>query len=437
MLPLIAHRARVSRTLDARDAAEPSSSASSSPAAPRPASSDDARARRATLDASTRPTFFELVAAERLGASLRDALAYALGTLANAGAPALAHAALDRGDEVFAVLSLLAEAKAFASGDGGVAESVYGLQRVPRTLTPERLGADGRYRIDTTQRVMSALLLAFGPYVKSKCAAAHEALAPDYYADARRRHRARRHRAFDGAESRALAMTDDELAIVARERARKPGVSGALTRAFVAAYPTANAMMETATFVAWTGYLLGRWNINDPTLMLVDCYIARALPSELEANVRELEAIRARQIQRAAGMGHPAARVAGVGALRVKNFVMDYAQSALIAAVIGFKLTEWWYGAAEERVVNATTLPVPPPPPRPPPHPEGLALPDDQSLCPLCRKSIRNPAVLTCSGYVFCYSCVHAHVDRYGDCPVSLHRAVRGVDDIRRLFDGN
>ena len=435
MLPLIAHRARVSRTLDARDdaAASPTSPASQTPAS---ATAATAAARRATLDASTRPTFFELVAAERLGASLRDALAYALGTLANAGAPALAHAALDRGDEVFALLSLLAEAKAFASGDGGVAESVYGLQRVPRTLTPERLGADGRYRIDTTQRVMSALLLAFGPYVKSKCAVAHEALAPEYYADARRRH-GRRHRAFDGAEPRALTMTDDELAAVVRERARKPGISGVITRAFVAAYPTANALMETATFVAWTGYLLGRWNINDPTLMLVDCYVARSLPSELEANARELEAIRARQIQRAAGLGHPAARFAGVGALRAKNFVMDYAQSALIAAVVGFKLTEWWYGAAEERVVNATTLPVPPPPPRPPPHPEGVALPDDQNLCPLCRKTIRNPAVLTCSGYVFCYSCVHAHVDRYGDCPVSLHRAVRGVDDIRRLFDGN
>jgi peroxin-12 len=124
-----------------------------------------------------------------------------------------------------------------------------------------------------------------------------------------------------------------------------------------------------------------------------------------------------------------------VGALRAKNVVMDYAQTALIAAVIGFKLTEWWYGAAEERVADAATLPVPPPPPRPPQHPSGVALPSDPAACPLCRKTIRNPALLTSSGYVFCYPCIHAHVERYGDCPVSRHRALNGVNDIRRLYD--
>jgi len=195
--------------------------------------------------------------------------------------------------------------------------------------------------------------------------------------------------------------------------------------------------MEAATFVTWTGYLLGRWNVNDPTLMFVDCYVVRALPSELEANARELEASRQRQLAGAHASKNAATRALSVGALKTKNFVMDYAQSALIAAVIGFKLTEWWYGAAEERVVNATTLPVPPPPPRPPPHPNGIALPENTDLCPLCRKVIRNPAVLTSSGYVFCYACLYAHVDRYGDCPVSCHRAFNGVDDIRRIYVGN
>jgi peroxin-12 len=169
----------------------------------------------------------------------------------------------------------------------------------------------------------------------------------------------------------------------------------------------------------------------------VDCYVTRALPAELEANARELDAYRQRQLAGARASNSAASRALGVGALKTKNFIMDYAQSALIAAVIGFKLTEWWYGAAEERVVGAATLPVPPPPPRPPPHPEGIALPDDTGLCPLCRKQIRNPAVLTCSGYVFCFACVHAHVDRYGDCPVSRHRAFNGVDDIRRVYEGN
>jgi len=444
MLSLLAHRVRASARASASEDAS-SSSSSSTPSSDEDASAVNAaiaeRRRRQTggrtnaLSSVTRPTFFELIAADRLAPSLKHAAAYALGTLANAGAPGVAHYALDRGEEVFALLTFAAELKSFSSGDGSISESVYGLQRVPRTLTRGRLRSDGRYRIDWTQRVLSAGLLAFLPYASAKCARAHETLAPEYYA---RRGGARRRRRVwdaDGDDIGAIERNEEELRAIVEARNRERGLKGAAKRAFVAAYPTANALAEAATFIAWTGYLLGRWNINDPTLLLVDCYVARALPSELEANARELEAVRDRQLARARSASNPASRAIAVGALRTKNFVMDYAQSALIAAVIGFKLTEWWYGAAEERVVGASALPVPPPPPRPPPHPNGVAVPTDSSLCPLCRKAIRNPALLTCSGYVFCYVCLHSHVERYGDCPVSCHVALNGVDDIRRLYD--
>ena len=434
MLPLLAHRARIARGAESDAATSTSAVIDASDAAVEASIARNRRRRRRALDPSIRPTFFELIAAERLAPSLKGALAYALGTLANAGAPGVAHYALDRGDEVFAALTFLAELKSFASGDGSLAESVYGLQRVPRTLTSARVRSDGRYRIDGWQRFLSAAILAFGPYARSKAAALHERLAPEQYVDARRRSSV-----FEASGDRVGVSESEDAAIEAAVRARREarGLRGAATRAFVAAYPAANALAEAATFVTWTGYLLGRWNVNDPTLMLVDCYVTRALPAELEANARELDAYRQRQLAGARASNSAASRVLGVGALKTKNFIMDYAQSALIAAVIGFKLTEWWYGAAEERVVGAATLPVPPPPPRPPPHPEGIALPDDTSLCPLCRKQIRNPAVLTCSGYVFCFACVHAHVDRYGDCPVSRHRAFNGVDDIRRVYEGN
>jgi peroxin-12 len=434
MLPLLAHRARIARGAEPDAATSTSAVIDASDAAVEASIARNRRRRRRDLDPAIRPTFFELIAAERLAPSLKGALAYALGTLANAGAPGVAHYALDRGDEVFAALTFLAELKSFASGDGSLAESVYGLQRVPRTLTSAHVRSDGRYRIDGWQRFLSAAILAFGPYARSKAAALHERLAPEQYVDARRRSSV-----FEASGDRMGLSESEDAAIEAAVRARREarGLRGAATRAFVAAYPAANALAEAATFVTWTGYLLGRWNVNDPTLMLVDCYVTRALPAELEANARELDAYRQRQLAGARASNSAASRALGVGALKTKNFIMDYAQSALIAAVIGFKLTEWWYGAAEERVVGAATLPVPPPPPRPPPHPEGIALPDDTGLCPLCRKQIRNPAVLTCSGYVFCFACVHAHVDRYGDCPVSRHRAFNGVDDIRRVYEGN
>ena len=275
--------------------------------------------------------------------------------------------------------------------------------------------------------------MAFGPCARSKAAAAHERLAPERYIDARRRSSV-----FEASADRVGASESEDAVVEAAVRARREarGLRGAATRAFVSAHPAANALAEAATFVTWTGYLLGRWNVNDPMLMLVDCYVTRALPAELEANARELDAHRQRQLAVARASKSASARALGVGALKTKNFIMDYAQSALIAAVIGFKLTEWWYGAAEERVVGAATLPVPPPPRARRLTPRASRLPDDTGLCPLCRKTIRNPAVLTCSGYVFCFACVHAHVDRYGDCPVSRHRAFNGVDDIRRVYEG-
>ena len=431
---MLAHRARIAR------GAEPDASTSTHAAIDASDAAVEAsiarnrrRRRRVDVDPSIRPTFFELIAAERLAPSLKGALAYALGTLANAGAPGVAHYALDRGDEVFAALTFLAELKSFASGDGSLAESVYGLQRVPRTLTNGRVRSDGRYRIDGWQRFLSAAILAFGPYARSKAAAAHERLAPERYIDARRRSSV-----FEASADRVGASESEDAVVEAAVRARREarGLRGAATRAFVSAYPAANALAEAATFVTWTGYLLGRWNVNDPMLMLVDCYVTRALPAELEANARELDAHRQRQLAVARASKSASARALGVGALKTKNFIMDYAQSASSPPSSGSSSPSG--GTAPPRSASSAPPPSrPAPPPRPPPHPEGIALPDDTGLCPLCRKTIRNPAVLTCSGYVFCFACVHAHVDRYGDCPVSRHRAFNGVDDIRRVYEGN
>ena len=71
-----------------------------------------------------RPTFFELVAADRLVPSLRSALAYSLGVLAERR-PSLLRV-LEYEDEAFALFMLLVEAHSFAQGSGSLAESLYG-----------------------------------------------------------------------------------------------------------------------------------------------------------------------------------------------------------------------------------------------------------------------------------------------------------------------
>ena len=98
------------------------------------------------------------------------------------------------------------------------------------------------------------------------------------------------------------------------------------------------------------------------------------------------------------------------------------------------QLLEWWYGSAEAKLGGSKALPPPPPPPPLPRAPGGAALPDDVTLCPLCRRPRTNPALLATSGYVFCYPCIHREVEDSGRCPVT-HAPAR-LDHVRRLYRG-
>ncbi|KAI5412894.1 ubiquitin-protein ligase peroxin 12 [Lathyrus oleraceus] len=83
--------------------------------------------------------------------------------------------------------------------------------------------------------------------------------------------------------------------------------------------------------------------------------------------------------------------------------VLDYAQTGLIAAVFFFKVAK-----------------------------EGVQLPPDRTVCPLCLQKRVNPSVITVSGFVFCYACVFKFVTQYKRCPATMMPAT--VDQIRRLF---
>lgn len=50
------------------------------------------------------------------------------------------------------------------------------------------------------------------------------------------------------------------------------------------------------------------------------------------------------------------------------------------------QLLEWWYTSAEEKLAAEQKLEPPPPPPPPLPSPEGIPLPSDPAICPLCRQ---------------------------------------------------
>lgn len=99
---------------------------------------------------------------------------------------------------------------------------------------------------------------------------------------------------------------------------------------------------------------------------------------------------------------------------------------------VTMQLLEWWYTSGEQRLGSQKTTVVPPPPPLLGPHADGIALPRNPDICPLCRRGRTNPAMAVPSGYVFCYPCIFDHVSQYGCCPVT--RLPASIDQIRRLY---
>lgn len=43
---------------------------------------------------------------------------------------------------------------------------------------------------------------------------------------------------------------------------------------------------------------------------------------------------------------------------------------------------------------------------------EGIPLPSDKTLCPLCSQKRANPSVMAVSGFVFCYTCIFKYVNQ-------------------------
>jgi len=52
---------------------------------------------------------------------------------------------------------------------------------------------------------------------------------------------------------------------------------------------------------------------------------------------------------------------------------------------------------------------------------EGIPLPPDRTICPLCSQMRANPSVVTISGFVFCYSCIFKYVSQVRHL-ISLHQ---------------
>ncbi|KAK9868707.1 hypothetical protein WJX84_006575 [Apatococcus fuscideae] len=370
-------------------------------------------------DGSTRPTFFELVAAERLLPSLKSAVLYSLRVFVQQR-PSL-YALLRRGDEAFALVNLLLDRSSLYNSSATFAETLYGLRRVQQD-TPGQSSSKPADLSRASQRRTLILQVAL-PYLFCKCNALFSHHRPQIEAPlgltARRSLPADTPPPQGGSSSRAAAS----LAWLRRQA----------LRLFLFGYPWLHAAWEGLRFGFQLLYLLDSSAFYSPELWLLGQSVVRVSGTELMEGERRKGQARQKQLQRTPSK--PALlQLLQRGWLRATWAVADHTRNALILSVFGFKLLEWWYNSAEGRIAGQQKKPPPPPPNPPLPVVDGIDLPSDPGICGLCQRPRTNPAMLSISGYLFCYPCLHAHLVEHSHCPVTHISATQ--DDVWRLYKG-
>ncbi|KAG5044413.1 hypothetical protein JHK87_008328 [Glycine soja] len=274
------------------------------------------------------------------------------------------------------------------------------------------------------QRVLSVVFLVVLPYLKSKL---HSIYNREREARLQATLWGDETQGFDdgrGDYSPVSTLTSDAAASISMRIANR------VQRIVGFCYPWLHASTEGLQFAYQLLYLLDATGYYSLALHALGIHVCRATGQELMDTSSRISKMRNRERERLRG---PQWLKTLQGALLSCSYtVLDYAQTGLIAAVFFFKMMEWWYQSAEERMSAPTVYPPPPPPPPPKVAKEGIPLPPDRTICPLCSQKRVNPSVVSVSGFVFCYACIFKYITQYKRCPITLMPST--VDQIRRLF---
>ncbi|GFR43499.1 hypothetical protein Agub_g4601, partial [Astrephomene gubernaculifera] len=219
-------------------------------------------------DENSKPTYFEVIAADRLVPSLKAAVVYALSVFSQRHP--WVHRLLNYDDEVFALLTLFLDGHSLLASDSTFADSLYGLKRKP--LRP---GASPVERLTRRQRWLILACQVLLPYLRAKADKAY-----------------RRSSASSGILGLAIqygASQDPSSPDPSSPRA--PAVSsswrGQLRGALLAAYPWLHATVEGVTFAYHLSYLLGASPVHHPVQHAIGVSMARTSAQDMMAAERE------------------------------------------------------------------------------------------------------------------------------------------------------
>jgi len=347
-------------------------------------------------DDISRPTFFELVAKDQLLDALRPAVQFVVGVFADQAPPRTLRV-LAHWETIYHVLLTTLEWYHLTVHGASFAEHFYGLQRQKHVPSHslnilERVELERQRRkspkLSLKHRILSLIIVVLLPWVKLKC---------DTY--------------FRHAES-----------LVSSARSSQQKCALVL-------YPWIHACSHATKLGYSLLYLLGRTDVWSPSLHVLGLRMTRHFPE------------------------HPSlAQQPQTKLARLWEVVSSAGTASLWGSVYLLQFAQWWY-QREHLLQPYQQRKVPPPPPEKPPYQAILhsvrtksndlgdgkrmrlvLLPQDPTICALCHRTRRNPA-MSSSGYVFCYPCLVLHVRECGHCPVTGQDM--GVEQIRRIRDSS
>eukprot|EP01117_Protostelium_nocturnum_P013393 TRINITY_DN4991_c0_g1_i1.p1 TRINITY_DN4991_c0_g1~~TRINITY_DN4991_c0_g1_i1.p1 ORF type:complete len:373 (+),score=86.58 TRINITY_DN4991_c0_g1_i1:137-1255(+) len=361
---------------------------------------------------ASRPSFFEMIAQQEMMPTLKPALRYAFNTLS------VRHPRLDffsrHIDEIFSVLLLLLENHHLRHYDASFSENFYGLKRVKVNLPLDKSKSGTTFSpIDAKNRYWALFFLVGLPYLKGKADQIYKEWFPLYNFSIT-------------SEDNSIESTVDLEGSVGWKRnlLRLKLMS---IRAFKAVYPFVNAIYEGTFFLYQLAYLYNKIRYYTPFLQFEGVILKRLSIQEINAFATHNAKRRKERLKQYQGGPLPTLWKFVVSGY---DLLLDYSKFLLPVAIFSFKFLEWWY--TENKSSSNNNLPLPPPPQPPNQANTSLTIPEDKSLCPLCKEKRTNTAS-SVGGFLFCYPCLFNYVRDHKRCPISF--LPMPVDRIRKIYD--
>ncbi|KAI8325012.1 hypothetical protein GQ54DRAFT_37213 [Martensiomyces pterosporus] len=358
---------------------------------------------------SGKPSLFEIVAQHKMSDLLEPALRHVTSVYAHRY-PRYLVRILNWHEEVYAAIMLLVERHYLRNYGGSFTEHFYGTKRV-RT---HKIRGDGNM---TRANVWGSLVFLVGlPLVKSRLDQYYEKISGGEAA-----------RLLGGAFAQAGESDDDRIPEGLAGASRRLAVLiQAAKRAFKRYYPHANFSYHMATALYYIAYMFDRTNYNSPWLHILGLQVRRMTAADYRAMDARGPSSKSSLLAPSNGS---VIRFARNLVARLLTGGLDFLKVLLPLSIFFYRFLEWWYRSDFHKKVQQA--PVPPPPMPLKPHVDGISVPEDQNICPICERPRTNPAMAP-SGYVFCYPCIYRHVSETGRCPVTLARA--RTDGIRKIY---